>query len=220
MPAAGEQVPPSVPLQPPAEGEARFQYCAGCGEQVVLYAVATDAGVELCCSYCGLTLRLPSPQPGPPMGCVLLADDEGFFRSLLSELLVEQRLAQTVVPCVSGAELLTKLSARLRARQDTHLVILDIIMGDLDGIITAKAIRAVERGFEVAQPVPILFLSGVRPDTALRTFVARVQPALFLNKGVDATPERLAMRLRKMVDYFAGGRPEAAGGTPRPGGPA
>ena len=220
MPAAGDQPPPPAPVEPPAEGTARFQYCAGCGEQVVVYAVPTEAGAELRCSYCGLTLRLPSPRPAAPMGCVLLADDEKFFRSLLSELLVEQRLAETVVPCVSGAELLTKLSERLRARQDTHLVILDIVMQDLDGIVTARAIRAVEHGFGVARPVPILFLSGVRPDTALRTFVARMQPALFLNKAVDATPERLAMRLRKMADYFAGGRPEAAGGTPRPGGAA
>ncbi len=197
-------------MQPAAEGEARFHYCAGCGEQVVVYAVPTEAGVELCCSYCGLTLRLPSPQPAAPMGCVLLADDEKFFRSLLSELLVEQRLAQTVVPCVSGAELLTKFSECLHARQDIHLIILDVVMRDLDGIVTARAIRAVERGFGVGQPAPILFLSGVRPDTALRTFVARVQPALFLNKAVDATPERLAMRLRKMVDYFAGGRPGGA----------
>ncbi len=210
MPAAGDQASPPAPQQPPAQGEARFHYCAGCGEQVVVYAAPTEAGVELCCSYCGLTLRLPSPQPAAPMGCVLLADDEKFFRALLSELLVEQRLAQTVVPCVSGAELLTKLSERLRARQETHLVILDIVMRDLDGIVTAKAIRAVERGFGVTPPAPILFLSSVRPDTALRTFVARVQPALFLNKAVDATPERLAMRLRKMVDYFAGGRPGGA----------
>lgn len=215
MPAAGDQPPPPAPLDPPAEGEARFHYCAGCGEEVVVYAVPTEAGVEIRCSFCGLTLRLPSPQPGPPMGCVLLADDEKFFRSLLSEILVEQRLAQTVVPCASGAELLTKLSERLRARQDTHLIILDIVMQDLDGIVTAKAIRAVERGFGVAPPVPILFLSGVRPDTALRTFVARVQPALFLNKAVDATPERLAVRLRKMADYFAGRRPDAAAGPPR-----
>ena len=217
MPAAGDQPPPPAPVEPPAEGKARFQYCAGCGEQVVVYAVATQAGVEICCSYCGLTLRLPSPQPAAPMGCVLLADDQEFFRSLLSELLVEQRLAETVVPCVSGAELLTKLSECLRARQDIHLVILDVVMQDLDGIVTARAIRAIERGFGVAPPVPILFLSGVPLDAALRTFVARVQPALFLNKAVDATPERLAMRLRKMVDYFAGGRPEVAGGIPHPG---
>ncbi len=210
MPAADDQAPPPISLQPPAEGEARSRYCAGCGEQVAVSAVPTEAGVELCCSTCGLTLRLPSLQPAAPMGYVLLADDEKFFRSLLSELLVDQRLADTVVSCVSGAELLTKLSERLHARQDIHLVILDVVMQDLDGIVTARAIRAVERGFGVRQPVPILFLSGVPLDTALRTFVARVQPALFLNKGIDASGERLALRLRKMVDYFGGGRPGGA----------
>ncbi len=216
MPSADDQPPPPAAGEPPPGGEAKFQYCAACGEQVVVTAVATEAGVETCCSSCGLTLRLPSPQPAAPMGCVLVADDEKFFRSLLSELLVEQRLAESVVPCVSGAELLTKFSERLRARQDIHLVILDVVMGDLDGVVTARAIRAVERGFGVGQPVPILFLSGVQPDTALRTFVARVQPAFFLNKGVDASAERLAMRLRKMVDYFAGGHRGAAGGIPQP----
>jgi hypothetical protein len=33
--------------------------------------------------------------------------------------------------------------------------------------------------------------------------VARLQPALFLNKAVDATPDRLGIRLRKMMEYFS-----------------
>ena len=64
--------------------------------------------------------------------------------------------------------------------------------------------------FEVTWPAPILFLSALRPDTALRSFVARLQPALFLNKAVDATPDRLAIRLRKMIEYFSRVRNGAA----------
>ncbi|HEY7678369.1 MAG TPA: response regulator [Candidatus Methylomirabilis sp.] len=185
------------------EGQTTLQYCHACGEEVLTYTVPAAAGVEIRCSYCGIPLGHQAPQDEARMQCVLLADDEKFIRWVVRDLLVEQHLAETVVACEGGIELLTKLTERMRAKERTQLVILDILMRDLDGVATAKAIRAVERGFEVKWPAPILFLSALRPDTALRNFVARLQPALFLNKAVDATPDRLGIRLRKMMEYFS-----------------
>jgi len=199
------------------EGQASFHYCHGCGEQVLTYTVQSELGVELRCSYCGLALgrqAAPAVEVEGHTGCVLLADNEKLLRTVLRDLLLEQQLAQAVVACESGAELLSKITERLCAKERTQLVILDILLRDLDGVAVAKAIRAVERGFGITWPVPILFLSGLRPDTAIRNFVARVQPALFLNKAVDATPDRLAVRLRKMVDYFDRVRSGASGGAP------
>ncbi len=198
------------------EVKTAFNYCHSCGEQVVTYGVRSDQGVELRCSFCGLPLGRQAPQAATCMECVLLADDEKFLRWVLRDLLVEQGLAETVVACEGGTELLARFTERLRAKERTQLVILDILMRDLDGLAAAKALRAVERGFGVTWPVPILFLSALRPETALRSFVARVQPALFLNKAVDATPDRLAMRLRKMFEYFSRVRHGAsADGEPR-----
>ncbi len=198
------------------ESKTAFNYCHACGEQVVTYSVRSEHGVELRCSFCGLPLGRQSPPAATRMECVLLADDEKFLRWVLRDLLVEQGLAETVVACEGGTELLARFTERLRAKEHTQLVILDILMRDLDGLAAAKALRAVERGFGVTWPVPIVFLSALRPEAALRSFVARLQPALFLNKAVDATPDRLALRLRKMFEYFSRVRHGAsADGHPR-----
>lgn len=198
------------------ENQTTFTYCHACGEQVLTYPVRSAEGVELRCSYCGLTLSRQSPQAESRLECVLLADDEKFLRWVLHDLLLEQGLAEVVVPCEDGAELLTKLTERMLAKEHTQLIILDILMRDLDGLAAAKAIRAMERGFGVTWPVPILFLSALRPDTGIRNYVARLQPALFLNKAVDATPDRLAVRLRKTIEYFSRVRNGATGnGHPR-----
>lgn len=207
-----------MPPGPASEAKTTVHYCPSCGEEVFTYAVRSDTGLEIRCACCGLPLERRAPQDLPPMECVMLADDEKFIRWILCDLLLDKRLAGSVVPCESGGELLTKFTERLRGHEETQLVILDILMRDLDGVAAAKALRAVERGFAVERPVPILFLSGLRPDTALRRFVASVQPALFLNKAVDVTPDRLAMRLHKMFDYFARGREVPAAAAALTGG--
>ena len=183
--------------------QSTYDYCHACGEQVMTYAVRGGEAVELRCSFCGLPVGRQSSQAEGRLECVLLADDEEFLRWGLSDLLLQNKLAVAVVTCGSGAELVTKFVERLRKDQETPLVILDILMKNMDGVAAARALRAVEQGFGVSRPVPIVFLSALRPDTALRNFVARVQPALFLNKGVDNKPDRLAVRLRQMIDYLS-----------------
>jgi CheY-like chemotaxis protein len=203
-----------MPVGLALEGQTTLLYCHACGEQVPTYTVRSAEGAELRCSYCGLPLGHQAPQDQARMESVLLADDEKFIRWILRDLLMEQHLAEIVVACEGGTELLTRLTERLRAKQHTQLIILDILMRDLDGVATAKAIRALERGFGVTWPAPILFLSALRPDAAIRSFVARLQPALFLNKAVDATPDRLAIRLRKMMEYFSRVRSGASAPLP------
>jgi CheY-like chemotaxis protein len=198
------------------EGNTTLRYCHACGEEVLTYTVRAAVGVEVRCSYCGLPLGLQALQDEARMQCVLLADDEKFIRWVLRDLLVEQHLAETVVACEGGMELLSKLTERMAAKERTQLIILDILMRDLDGVATAKAVRAMERGFGVTWPAPILFLSALRPDAAIRSFVARLQPALFLNKAVDATPDRLGIRLRKMMEYFSRARNGASVPLPAP----
>jgi len=188
------------------EGQVTIQYCHSCAEQVLTYTARSDDRVDVRCAYCGLPLGRQFPEAEVPIECALLADDEKFSRWVLRDLLVENHLAKTVVPCEGGTQLLTRFTERLRRKEPTQLIVLDILMPDLDGLAAAKAIRAVERGFGITWPVPILFLSALRPDTAIRNFVARVQPALFLNKAVDATPDRLAIQLREMIEYFSRAR--------------
>lgn len=179
-----------------------FKYCPSCGERVYTYTVQKEGGIEVRCSSCGFPLSL---EPGPPfrgLDCIMIADDDRFFRSLLAALLDERGLTTNVIPCESGTEFLTLAAERFRQELPIKLAILDIIMSPLDGVSTALALRALEKGLKVAQPIPILFLSAVRSDDTLRRLIGRCQPALYLNKGLDATPEQLGPRLEKVIGYL------------------
>ena len=179
-----------------------FKYCPSCGEQVFTFPVARGSEVAVHCSSCGLSLELEAQYRLQTLPCVALADDDKFFRALLTDLLLTRRLAHEVLPASSGAELLTSLTERFVAGKEVDLVILDLLMHDLDGSGAARALRALERGLHRPRLLPIIYLSGVRCDETVRHLVARTQPALYLNKAADSTPDRLAHRVEKMVAYL------------------
>jgi CheY-like chemotaxis protein len=179
-----------------------FKYCPSCGEQVFTFPVVRGNEVGIHCSSCGLSLGLEAEYRLQTLPCIALGDDDDFFRALLTDLLLNRHLTQEVLPTSSGTELLTRLTERLVADKEVGLVILDLLMPDLDGGAAARALRAFERGLNRARPVPILYLSAVRCDDEVRRLVARTQPALYLNKGTDSTPDRLGQRLEKMVAYL------------------
>ncbi|MFQ5881499.1 MAG: response regulator [Candidatus Methylomirabilales bacterium] len=175
-----------------------LRYCLSCGEEVPTYQVDKVGEVETRCAYCGLPLEITPRARGLVPECVILADDEMLFRSLLSKLLEEEGLARQVIACESGPALLTECVQRLRDRLPIDLVILDILMTPMDGPTAGLALRAVEKGFGLPEPVPILFFSAVRADENLRRQLGYAAPAFYLNKGSDATPARVAQRLREL----------------------
>jgi len=136
------------------------------------------------------------------LACIVIADDDRFFRTLLTDLLKERGLAQQVIPCESGTEFLTVAAERISQALPIKLAILDIIMEHLDGVSTALALRAFERGLKAAQPTPILFLSAVPSDSALKSIISQYQPALYLNKGSDAIPDKLGPRLEQLIGHL------------------
>ena len=179
-----------------------FKYCPSCGEQVFTFPVVRGNEVAIHCSSCGLSLELEAEYRLQTLPCVAIADDDKFFRTLLTDLLLTRHLTQEVLPAASGAELLTRLTERLVTGKEVGLVILDLLMPDLDGGVAARALRALERGLHRPRPLPIIYLSGVRCDEGVRRLVARTQPALYLNKAADSTPDRLYQRIEKMVAYL------------------
>lgn len=186
----------------PSASSLPFRYCPSCGERVYTYTVVKDGVTEVRCSSCGFPLSVgQSPQP-EAFDCIVIADDDRVFRSLLADLLVGQGLARTAIPCESGSALLALIAERIHEESPNLLAILDIVMEPLDGIATALALRALEKGLKAANPIPILFLSAARYDETLTQLISRVRPALYLNKGSDATPERLAPRLRKVIEHL------------------
>jgi CheY-like chemotaxis protein len=132
----------------------------------------------------------------------MIADDDPLFLSILGDLLQERGLTTNVIPCQTGTSFLTLATERFHLKLPIKLAILDIIMQPLDGIATALALRALEKGLKVAQPTPILFLSAVRADDNLKKLLALCQPALYLNKGLDATPDKLGPRLERVIAYL------------------
>lgn len=181
--------------------ERLFRYCYCCGGDVSTYTVPIEGGMEIRCTACGLPLEREVHQEIPTLDSILIADDDRFFRELLSNLLEEGGVARSVIPCESGMEFLSKAAERLHEGLPIRLAILDILMAPLDGTATAFALRAMERGMK-APSTPILFLSALRADDDLRRIIARCQPALYLNKAVEATPDKLAPRLEKVIMYL------------------
>lgn len=185
-------------------------YCPSCGERVFTYSAQAGDRAEIRCGYCGLLLEVTeSAQPPVESGCVVVVDDDQLIRTLLADLLPREGLATEVLSCDSGTSFLTRITERFRQEQPVRLVILDIVMSPLDGLASALALRALERGFERGAAIPILFFSGVRATEELRKQMAGCTPAYYLNKGSDATPERLAERLRSLFAQVltAGGEP-------------
>lgn len=183
-------------------GEKETRYCLSCGEGVRTYRVEQADRVEIRCAYCGLPLEATARISGGAPECVILADDELLFRRLLTDILSGEGLARQVIACESGPALLTQCVQRLRDRLPISLVILDILMTPLDGPMTGIALRAMERGFGVSAPVPILYCSAVRADEALRKVLQESAPAFYLNKGSDASPARLTARLKELFPHF------------------
>ena len=186
------------------DAKAPFRYCPSCGERVYTYTVLKEGVVELRCSPCGFPVTLVQGPSLQPLDCIIIADDNRFFRTFLGDLLVERRLTENVITCESGAQFLTSVTERLHQGLPNPLGILDIVMEPVDGINAAMALRAVEQGFAVTHPTPLLFLSGAQYDETLSRLIARCQPSLYLNKGADATPDKLGPRLEKVIGYLLG----------------
>lgn len=181
----------------------KSHYCMSCGEDAPTYRVEREKSVELRCVYCGFTLQEKTGIAfGKALECIVLADDERLFRSLFSDILIQEQVSREVIACEGGAPLLTECVRRFRDGRPISLIILDILMKPMDGSVAALALRALEKGFDVAAPVPILFVSAVRADESLRRLTEVTAPALYLNKGKDAAPPRIARRIKELIPHL------------------
>ena len=186
-----------------AETEQPQGYCPSCGQNVATYSVKKEGALEVRCGSCSFPIEVVKAQPPQPLSCIMITDDARTFRTLLAEVLKERGLAEKIITCESGTEFLTLAAERISQKLPIRLAILDILMDNLDGVSTALALRAFEKGLKVTRPTPILFLSGVPSDASLKNIIRDHQPALYLNKGTDATREKLGSRLEQLIGYLA-----------------
>ena len=182
---------PSVPLA----------FCQGCGENVETHRVAAEGRVERRCVYCGLVLDARDAALATAERAIAV-DDSELLRDVLSDLLVERGLAQSVTACKDGAEFLEVFTGALLRRRPPGFLVLDVQMPIINGVHAALGARAIERGFAVG-PIPIVFFSVAQCDDNLRRVLQHCAPAGYLNKQTAPTPEaigdRLAAILRRMT---------------------
>ena len=69
----------------------------------------------------------------------------------------------------------------------------------MDGIATARTIRAIEAQHRL-QKVPILFFSSARATDDLKKQLSLFTPAVYMNKGSDSAPARLAERVDQLIN--------------------
>lgn len=126
--------------------------------------------------------------------CLIMEDDE-----LSRELLALQMEAYAQCDLAAdGREGLDKFMAALETGEPYHLILLDIVMPEMDGLEAAKAIRSYEEkhGIGIDQGVNIVVLSSLStPQDVIQAYVA-AQSAAHLVKPVQ--PEKLVKTLRKL----------------------
>ncbi len=95
-------------------------------------------------------MNAPSQRKQP---LILIVDDEPSVRELLTVNLEAQRYA--VVPACNGAEALKKLKEAI-----PHLIILDIMMPEMDGLEFSKIVR----DHPAWRGIPIIMLTAKNTD--------------------------------------------------------
>jgi CheY-like chemotaxis protein len=178
-------------------GDRRF--CHSCGEHVETYAVSRNNRSETCCVFCGLTIEAEQAPSIDRAERVLVADDSQNVRTLVTDTLLERKLAGTVKSVGDGASFLETATRWLREGTPPSLAVLDVHMPGLEGFGAAAALRSVERAFDIGLPAPILFVTARKIDPAIQTFLKTLGPAQYLNKGVAASPDQLATRIEALV---------------------
>jgi CheY-like chemotaxis protein len=179
---------------------AKRMYCPSCGETVDTFVMLdTEMREEFHCFVCGAVLSGETPLAVKALEMMLVAEDSMVFREVLHDKIVERGIARQVEMADNGEEFLAKFTRRLAHDLPVSLAVLDIRMPGMNGVNAAMAMRAVEKGFGVRRPAPILFFSSVKCDDTLKELFKRCAPARYINKGASPSPENLADRLVEVI---------------------
>jgi len=175
------------------------KYCPSCGFKAPFYTMITAGGEVDKCHHCNSDLPDEAEAArGLELGRVFVVEDTALLREMISDIMVSQGLAREVLACQNGAEFLSRYTQELARGARPGLVLLDVVMPILNGINAAVAMRAVEEGLG-QRKVPILFFTVKPCDEQFRKVLSYCSPAMYINKGADASPERMRVRVAQVV---------------------
>ncbi len=183
-------------------------YCPACGANTYLTVVQREGREISECANCGLGLMASTALPYQPLGEILFADDSDLLRVAIEDMLVEKKLARSVVASRDGQEFLTTFTQRLRANKPVDLVMLDVQMPVLNGFNAAVAMRGVEKAFGLPALTPLMFFSSQPCDEKARKVLDFCGRALYVNKVASTNLADLAGRVEQvLVNLLTKGSP-------------
>lgn len=125
----------------------------------------------------------PEPEPGPPIGKVLVIDDDINIRQGLERTLTKRNYE--VVIAITGEEGLENLTP------DICVVILDVKLRGTDGLTLYHQLK------EKRSDIPIIFYSAYPGDEKVARQCLALNPYAFIEKGVEADIDRLYALIEK-----------------------
>ena len=111
-----------------------------------------------------------------------------FKNELAPKLKIESKTFRT------GEEVLTALSKALEDGKSPSLLILDLRIPIMNGINVAIAVRAYERGFNLSEKIPIVFLFNPPEQASFEKVIRFCQPLRVVLPGEGEEEKKIAVR--------------------------
>ena len=115
------------------------------------------------------------------MKCLII-DDDGFSREFVATLLGDDAESHQAA---SGSEGVAQFTTALESEAPFDLIILDIMMPDMNGHETAKAIRTLEKAHKPAKKVHIVMLTALNSPNDAFESLCNAQSAAYLVKPIS-----------------------------------
>src|SRR5882757_539198 len=125
------------------------KYCLCCGEDVPYNTISRQGQDQETCQFCGFVLNIKKEEikkknETVTVDCVLLADDSPLTRDIIKAMLLQKKVAESVLAFNDGQQLVSEFTKRLTGQAPVTMIILDLQMPVMDGITTARIVRNME----------------------------------------------------------------------------
>jgi len=175
-------------------------YCNSCGEKVEpLIALNIKGEEKNFCINCGLPLEDSASPESCQLEHVVIAEDSPLIQEIISDVLVGHGFARMLSTCISGEEMIARLTNLFAHDRTPDLIILDVNMSGMSGIDCAVSLRALEQGMSTKEPIPILFFTSEECDAKFKQTLRSLSPAMYVNKGLDSSPRLLGNRFQTVI---------------------